>query len=169
MPGSLTLSVPNSLSALPYLADTVNAFLRDQHVSCEAIDIVHLALDELVANVIRWGFDDGQAHVVRVTSSVDATWVRIVIEDDGRPFDPRSIPPPDLLCAPQLRHEGGLGVYLVRTMVDEMTYERVSGRNVVEVRVARTPAETGTTHPSHASSAAFSSRDLLDRQGVPND
>jgi serine/threonine-protein kinase RsbW len=139
MRASLTLSLPNRLSELPRLAEAVNAFLHRQEVSCEVIDIVHLALDELVANVIRWGHDDGQEHSVRVQASVDATWVRVVIEDDGRPFNPLSIPPPDVLLAPEHRNEGGLGIHLVRTMADEMTYERVGGRNIVEVKVARAP------------------------------
>ncbi|MHB8973134.1 MAG: ATP-binding protein [Pirellulaceae bacterium] len=116
-----------------------HGFLDRHHVSCEVIDTLHLALDELVANVIRWGHDDGLEHPVRVQVSVDATWVRVVIEDDGRPFDPLSLPSPDVLLAPELRSEGGLGIHLVRTLVDEMRYERVGGRNVVEVKVKRAP------------------------------
>ena len=134
---SLTLSLPNRLSELPRLAEAVIAFLQSEGLSREVIDTMHLALDELVANVIRWGYDDGQEHQVHVKASVDATQVRVVIEDDGRPFDPSSIPPPDILRALEHRSEGGLGIHLVRTMVNEVIYERVGGRNVVEVKVAR--------------------------------
>jgi serine/threonine-protein kinase RsbW len=139
---SLTLSQPNRFSALPRLTEAVIALLRSHGLSCEVIDTVHLALDELVANVIRWGHDDGREHQVQVTAAVDAARVQLVIEDDGRPFDPSSAPPPDVLCPPEDRREGGLGIHLVRTMVDEVRYERVGGRNIVTVSVARDPVRS---------------------------
>lgn len=133
---TLTLTIANKLSELPHLAEAVTAFLQSGRASRQAIDTVQLALDELVGNVILWGHDDGLEHQVQVKAVVGGRQVRLVIEDDGRPFNPFSIPTPDVLRAPEERCEGGLGLHLVRTMVDEVRYERVGGRNVVEVRVA---------------------------------
>ena len=133
----LTLSIPNRLCELPRLIEAVNTFLQSKRLSREVVEIVHIALDELVTNVIRWGYDDGQEHEVRVETTVDATEVRVVIEDDGRPFDPTSIPQPNILTAPEHRSEGGLGIHLVRTMVDKFIYKRVGEQNIVEVTVAR--------------------------------
>ena len=114
-------------------------YLESEGLSQEVIGIVQLSLDELVANVIRWGCDDGREHQIQVTVSVDATRVCVVIADDGRPFDFSSVPSPDILLAPEHRSEGGLGIHLVRTLADEVIYDRVGGRNVVEVKVKRAP------------------------------
>lgn len=137
MSESLALSLLNRLSELPPLAEAVEAFLQRAGLSRAVIDAVRLAIDELVANVIRWGHDDGQEHRVQVQVSIDAARVQVVIADDGRPFDPSAAPPPDVLAAPERRSEGGLGLHLVRTIVDEIAYQRVDGRNIATVSVAR--------------------------------
>jgi serine/threonine-protein kinase RsbW len=136
MARTLTLSIANRISELPRLAEAMDDFLHREKVSHETIETVQLALDELVANMIQWGHDDGREHPVRVEATVDRLHVRIVLEDDGREFDPASLPPPDVLRPPEERAEGGLGVYLVHTTVDELSYERRDGRNTVEVKVA---------------------------------
>lgn len=136
MTATLALSIANEISELPRVAQAVGAFLERERVPREAIDAAQLALDELVANVVRWGHDDNQRHLIRVQAAVEKARVRVVVEDDGRPFDPSCAPPPDVSLTPERRAEGGLGIHLVRTMADQVAYRRVAGRNVVEVTVA---------------------------------
>ena len=91
---------------------------------------INLALEELGLNIINYGHDDKGVHDIQFTVISDDEAVTIEISDDGRPFDPLSdAPVPDVSAALEDRPVGGLGVHLVRTMMDDLRYERVSGRN----------------------------------------
>lgn len=132
----LTLSIADRIAELPHLAAAVDEFLERARVGREAIDTVQLALDELIANQILWGQDRGE-HPIQVQTAVEPTRVRVTIESEGQPFDPTSLPPPDVLRRPEDRREGGLGVYLVQTLVDELSYAHRDGRNLLEFKVAK--------------------------------
>jgi serine/threonine-protein kinase RsbW len=136
-PDTLDRSFPGELSQLPGLAAAVDAFLNRDGVPSETIDTVQLALDELAANVVHWSAGAGRSLEIRVQVSVQPAQVCLTIEDDGPAFDPCAVPSPDVGLPLAQRLEGGLGIHLVRSLVDGMTYARVGSRNVVEVRVAR--------------------------------
>ena len=90
---------------------------------------INLALEELGLNIIHYGHDDGR-HEIQFSVTSDDETITIEISDDGRPFDPlNDAPVPNVSAALEDRPVGGLGVHLVRTMMDEMTYRRASGRN----------------------------------------
>jgi len=55
------------------------------------------------------------------------------VEDDGKPFDPLQAPPPDLSLPLERRPIGGLGIHLIRNLMDEVSYARVGGRNVLKM------------------------------------
>ena len=90
---------------------------------------VTLVIEELVVNIINHGHDDGVHDIeIAMTSEPDALTVEII--DDGRPFDPLSdAPEPDLDSLLEDRPVGGLGIHLVRTMMDEVHYRREQDRN----------------------------------------
>ena len=90
---------------------------------------VNLALEELGLNIINYGHDDG-LHQFEIKLVSEEETLTIEITDDGKPFDPlNDAPVPDVDMALDERDIGGLGVHLVRTMMDEMRYEREGGRN----------------------------------------
>ena len=88
-----------------------------------------LVIEELVVNIINHGHDDGVHDIeIAMASEPDALTVEII--DDGRPFDPLSdAPEPDLDSLLEDRPVGGLGIHLVRTMMDEVHYRREQDRN----------------------------------------
>ena len=88
---------------------------------------VNLVLDELSVNVVNYG---GGASEIEVSLSADANEVRVEIADDGTPFDPlNEAPEPDIDAPLEERPIGGLGVFLVREMMDELHYSRENGKN----------------------------------------
>ena len=90
---------------------------------------VNLGLEELGLNIMDHGHDQG-LHEIEITLISEADALTIEIVDDGRPFDPlNDAPLPDTNAPIEDRPVGGLGVHLVRTMMDEMHYRRESGRN----------------------------------------
>ncbi len=114
---------------LDRIAATVEEIGEKEHWSPELIFRVHLALEELGLNVINYGHDDG-LHEIQFTVTSQAEQVTIEMTDDGRPFDPlNDAPPPDLSSSLEDRRIGGQGVHLVRTLMDQVQYERISGKN----------------------------------------
>ena len=88
-------------------------------------------LEELFTNAVKYGYPDGAAAVGRIEVGLSMTTGRLEIsfEDNGRPFDPLSHSPPDLDRAPADRPLGGLGLHLLRSLVDDAHYRRERGRN----------------------------------------
>ena len=90
---------------------------------------VRLILEELVLNAVDYGTDDKSTEV-RLHLTSDQERVRIVVSDNGVPFNPLAeTPTPDLDAAAEDRTVGGLGVHFIKTMADSATYERLEGRN----------------------------------------
>ncbi len=96
-----------------------------------------LVFEEMVTNVIRYGYDDEELHTVDVTVTVDGKDVVLVVSDDGKPFNPLDSTTPELPHSLAEAHVGGLGIMLVRKAAREMSYERRDGRNLLTVRIAR--------------------------------
>ncbi|MDE2963568.1 MAG: ATP-binding protein [Acidobacteriota bacterium] len=90
---------------------------------------VNLALEELVINIMDYGFDGGD-HEIDITLVSEDHRLTIEIADSGKAFDPLTdAPVPDVDAPMDERPVGGLGVYLVRNMMDDMQYRRENDRN----------------------------------------
>ena len=137
MAATLTLTLKNHPSEISRLVDLVGAFGEQAGLSEDAIFKLTLALDEIVANVIRHAFHDQQEHRIDVRVTVNERTVAAVVEDDGHPFDPRDAPAPDLALPIEDRLPGGLGMHLVRATMDSVEYRRDHGRNILTVEFAR--------------------------------
>jgi anti-sigma regulatory factor (Ser/Thr protein kinase) len=90
-----------------------------------------LALDEILTNVISYGFEEW-AHdpVITVSFDLNDTRLEVVVQDNGRPFDPlQDADEPDLTLPASGRPVGGLGIHLTKAFVHSLTYERVDGCN----------------------------------------
>jgi len=90
-----------------------------------------VALDELLTNTAVHGFGGRMGGTVTVEVRLQADRVSVIITDDGKPFDPFDVPAPDTALPVADRPAGGLGLHLVRGLLDEVSYERRSDRNVV--------------------------------------
>lgn len=90
---------------------------------------VQIALDELLTNTIDYGLVGGGHAIVELEAAGDRVTLRLT--DDGRPFDPFARAAPDTSLPLEERRIGGLGIHLVRGLMDEVSYQRREGRNVV--------------------------------------
>jgi len=136
MTPSLTLHLQNKIAEVARLVDAVESFGTHAGLSPDLTYRLTLSLDEIVSNVIRHGYSDTNDHVVEVRLSVHDGVVTSVIEDDGHPYDPRESPEPDLSMPVEQRGPGGLGIFLVRQMMDSIDYARRDGRNILTVTAA---------------------------------
>lgn len=130
------LVLRNTLEEIPRIAETVERFCRMHGLGPRMAMQLTLALDELATNAISHGFapDDARADAIRLRLTLDDDAVQAVIEDRGHPFDPLSVPPADTALGLEARAVGGLGVHLVRAVMDEVRYERRDGMNRVHLR-----------------------------------
>ena len=129
MSAKLRLTVETKLDEMERLASAVEDFGRDDDWPADLTFQVNLALEELWLNVVNHGHTGG-FHEVEIELTSEAEAVTIEITDDGRPFDPlQDAPNPSVNAPVDDRPIGGLGVYLVRTMMDEMEYKREEGKN----------------------------------------
>ena len=129
MSARLSLQVETRLEELDRLAASVEDFAREQDWPTDLTFQVNLVLEELWLNVVNHGHENGE-HVVDIEMTSEAESLTIEITDDGKPFNPlESAPIPDVTAALGDRSIGGLGVHLVRTMMDEMRYSREGGKN----------------------------------------
>jgi serine/threonine-protein kinase RsbW len=127
------LRLANDLAGLADLADWVERFGAAQRLPAGVVNALNVVLDEAVSNPINHGYDAGVRGeiVVRLRRGPDR--VEVEIEDDGRRFDPLRVPPPDLTLPLEQRPIGGLGIHLIRSLMDEVAYARHDGRNVLKM------------------------------------
>jgi serine/threonine-protein kinase RsbW len=130
----LSLTLRNDASEISRLVDRIDAFGLEAGLPPDVTFRLALALDEIVSNVIRHGFDDEAEHQILVMLAVADGHVTATVVDDGGAFDPREAPLPDLDAPLEERQSGGLGMHLVRETMDEIDYRRENGRNVLTVR-----------------------------------
>lgn len=100
---------------------------------------MHVALDELLSNTTMHGFAGREGGEVTVEAVLHPDRLSVTVTDDGRPFDPLGMAAPDTTLTTQARRIGGLGIHLVRRMMDEVSYHRRADRNVVVLVKRLTP------------------------------
>ena len=125
----LNLDVLTDREELNGITEAIEAFAESQDWSADLLFRINLVLEELVLNIMDYGHEDKEHHIkISLTSGDDM--VTVHIEDGGHAFDPLTdAPEPDVDGPIENRSIGGLGVKLVREMMDDMSYRRENGRN----------------------------------------
>ncbi len=126
-----TLIIKNELEQLTRLY----AFLDRQAAAygLEELQLmqVKLALEEAVTNVILYAYPDKKDQDIRIDMSYENKRLTIVITDTGTDFNPLERQEPDLTLSLEERPIGGLGIYLVKQLMTEVTYSRSAGKNIL--------------------------------------
>lgn len=125
------------MSELDRLAVSLEDFGVKNGLSADLIAELNLVIEELVSNTFNYGAAAGldpAALRVGVDIARDGGVVTLRIEDNGRAFDPLQEKPPDLGATLEERSVGGLGIHLVRTLMDEIKYSREGDRNLLVMR-----------------------------------
>jgi serine/threonine-protein kinase RsbW len=115
------------------LADALDAFCAREGVPEPDAWKLRVALDEIVANIVGYGATQDGVPEIDVWFSRQAEIVELVVADSGLPFDPLSRPPPDLTLPLEARTPGGVGITLVKSLMDDVRYERTTA-NVLTLR-----------------------------------
>ena len=130
MSATLSLRVETRLDELARIHGAIEELAESEDWPPDLLFQITLVLEELGTNIVNYGHDDGEAHEIEIELTSNPCSLTIDITDDGRPFDPLTdTPAPDLDSALESRRVGGLGVHLVREMMDEAHYRREADRN----------------------------------------
>lgn len=126
------LTLRNELNELTRLVEFVDAFCDPLHFSEPDKLALHLTLEEAVTNVILHGYKTPGGHSFSVSLSLnEEERVTAVVTDDAPPYDPLARSAVDITAPLAEREIGGLGIHLVKKMMDVAKYERREGRNIL--------------------------------------
>ena len=126
-----TLVLQNDIRQIPELAVFVDGLAEEMSLDPSLAMGLNLALEEAVTSVMMYAYPAGESGTVEI--EVDAREDRMVfrLTDAGVPFDPTAAPAADITLGVEERPIGGLGIFLVRQIMDSVVYERRDGRNIL--------------------------------------
>jgi anti-sigma regulatory factor (Ser/Thr protein kinase) len=120
------IRIANTMSELARVAELVDAFGADHKLPNSVIVALNVSLDEILNNIISYGYDDTDHHNITVRLELGREKVEVVVEDDGKPFNPLEVAPPNLR---DKSVAGGVGLHFVRSLTDDLKYARRDGVN----------------------------------------
>jgi sigma-B regulation protein RsbU (phosphoserine phosphatase) len=127
------ITISNNIEDVQVALEAFEEFAEFCEISMPVTMKVNVVLDELLSNIVKYGFDDDKPHSIRVSLEFYGRKLMITFEDDGIPFNPFQKTPPDLTLPIEQREIGGLGIHLVRKLMDEFSYKRDVNRNIVSM------------------------------------
>ena len=127
MSANMSVTIEPNLDSLERIAASVEEIGQKDNWSADLVFKINIVLDELATNIVKYG---GKVSEIEVSLSSEQEVVTVEITDDGRSFDPLTeAPEPDLDSSLNERRIGGLGVFFVRSMMDDLHYRRDQGKN----------------------------------------
>lgn len=133
MANTLSISFTNDMQELTHVLQVVNVFLEPRALSSKLVYAVNLILEEILVNIIKYGYDDEDSHEIEVQIGVEEEEVALTVIDDGKEFNPLTIPGPDRSQSAMDRLEEGLGLQFVRHMRNAMEYRREEDKNILKI------------------------------------
>jgi anti-sigma regulatory factor (Ser/Thr protein kinase) len=129
-----SFELENNLSELETLCQYLNKFGQATGLSEACITDINICLDELFTNIVSYGFVDGLEHIVRFSINLDDGVLTLNIEDDGIPFNPLEKKDPEIPADLIDVRIGGLGIHIVRKLMDNIRYKRERGKNKMTLK-----------------------------------
>ena len=130
MDESRTCTIDADIHAIPKISLAIDKTMRDHAFSDEEILDTQLAVEEAITNVIVHGYARGKGEIMITCRTTHGT-VEVQIRDTAPAFNPLSIPEPDITEDIEDRKIGGLGVFLLRQVMDDIIYRYEDGKNIL--------------------------------------
>jgi anti-sigma regulatory factor (Ser/Thr protein kinase) len=138
------VTVKNRIEDLLRVNSLFESFATQHDISGRLRYHLLVSIEEILTNIIKYGFDEEGVHPIHITFRRVEEQIEMEFEDRGREFNPLEIGEPDLDSPIEDRQLGGLGIHLVKKMVDEAKYRREGDRNILLLRKDKNSAAPAT-------------------------
>ena len=128
------ITLPNDVQEVPQLNVFVDEVCEQADFDMSTTLKLNLAIEEAVVNVMNYAYPAGEKGDVDIEAMINDEYLVFVISDSGTPFDPTAKAEVDTTLSAEERGIGGLGIHLIRQIMDTINYERVEGKNVLTLR-----------------------------------
>ena len=125
------LTLDNDIQQIPQLASFVDTVAEEAGIDFSEAMPLNLALEEAVVNVMQYAYPKGTYGTVTIEALFNKEQLRFIISDAGTPFDPTAKEDVDISLEVVDREIGGLGIHLIRQIMDDISYEYKDGKNVL--------------------------------------
>jgi len=142
MATSSSVALPGAMDSLYSLISFVTSYACEHGFAGEKISAVELALEEVLVNIIKHAYEkSGLEDLIEINCGTDDGSLVIEIIDSGKPFDIFSVREPDIYADIDERRIGGLGIFFVKNLMDDVRYRREDGRNILTLVAKKTPSQ----------------------------
>ena len=128
------LVLPNDIETIPQLNEFIDSVAEEVGLEMSLTMSLNLALEEAVVNVMEYAYPEGQKGNVEIEVTADQQWMTFVIMDTGIAFDPTMKEDADTTLSAEERPIGGLGIFMVRQLMDVIDYKREDNKNVLTLQ-----------------------------------
>ena len=128
------LTLPNNIEAIPQLNEFIDIICEEQGIDFDAAMSLNLALEEAVVNVMDYAYPEGTEGYVDIDADADDESLTFVISDQGKEFDPTIKGNMDMNINPAERDLGGMGIFIMKNIMNQVTYQRLEGKNLLTMK-----------------------------------
>ena len=126
--------INNQIEELERLAVFVEGVAEELGLDPELTMNLNLALEEVVSNVILYAYPREMGEKITIMAHCDSHNLVFTITDKGKEFDPTKVEEADITLSAENREIGGLGIYIVKNIMNEVTYQRLDGKNILTLK-----------------------------------
>jgi anti-sigma regulatory factor (Ser/Thr protein kinase) len=130
------ITVPARVDLLADILGFVENAARDAELDVKQKNIINIAVEEIFVNIAQYAYPSGEGYI-SVSVSLDADKFVIEFRDSGTPYNPLAKPDPDTSMPTEKREPGGLGIYMVKKLTDDVSYEYRDRQNVLTIVIKR--------------------------------
>ena len=123
--------IENQIGELSTLAEQIDDLAAQWDLGQAMAMNINLVVEEAVSNIIFYAFNNNNKHKIKISISLENKLLTIKITDDGIPFNPLEQQQPDINLPAEERPVGGLGIFLISHMMDELNYIRKGNQNIL--------------------------------------
>lgn len=123
------IQIANSLDELDKLVEFIEELGEELSLSSETTMNINLALEEAISNIIMYAYPQEEKHEIYLRANTNDRQLIFLLTDSGLSFDPTQAPEVDLSISAEERQIGGLGIFLIRNIMNEVSYQRLDGKN----------------------------------------
>ena len=128
------LVIENDISEISKLAVFIDELGEEMNLTPELIFNLNLVLEEAVSNVILYAYGEEKHKEISLMANMSDGNLVFVLTDSGKVFDPTKVPDADITLSAEEREIGGLGIFLIRQIMDKVDYQRIGEKNVLTMR-----------------------------------